>query len=700
MILFPQEPMLPKSLRRVVLVGLVLLAAFLPLAQAEAAAPSSLGGVRLRFYRDPRSGFTLRYPDTWSLRPVESSAGDSVTTLSNHPLEDAVAAGAIGASPDWVKVEVGTLAHGKPSRQELQEWVSPAPWMRAFQTGESRWVLANGLMAVQQVYQLEGLTVWTTFIARGASVYFLTITSRDPDLSPDALALLDSFIPGGATYRAQAAVTERLYPQDGAQASEGAAPLAPAGWRLPVDGCHTLTAGPLEGYHRNAAAEAMDLSMVQGTTVRAVEAGTVTFADWSSVGYGWAVEVQHASGLRSWYAHLSKILATRGEVSRGQEIGLSGNTGNSTGPHLHLHARNGSAPVCLRDLPGVWWNRTFPPGSAYVDSGCVCYPPSAAVPEPCDEGARPLSCAYSSDSTPPDGAITAPEDGTLASAATIRLQGWASDGRSGLDRAHFIVLLPDGWKQVGPDFRTSPFSYEWSLCAAQVPAGSLTIGLDIWDRNGNVAYTPGGVRRITLSPDCTRYCAPGADQVAIYLHEQYAGTCAVRGVGQYSDAATMGLPNDSLSSLQVGSKVLATLCRDVGLGGGCQTYAADTPFVGGALNDRYSSLKVELDSAPPTGSLRIQDGAAVIIGFGATVTLSASDNHGPPEMRMHDEATPFGPWEPFAASKHWGFLPREGEHLVAVQFRDAAGNLSEVYTQTIICQVSDRVFVPLVQKGW
>jgi hypothetical protein len=150
----------------------------------------------------------------------------------------------------------------------------------------------------------------------------------------------------------------------------------------------------------------------------------------------------------------------------------------------------------------------------------------------------------------------------------------------------------------------------------------------------------------------------------------------------------------------VGSKVLATLCRDVGLGGGCQTYAADTPFVGGALNDRYSSLKVELDSAPPTGSLRIQDGAAVIIGFGATVTLSASDNHGPPEMRMHDEATPFGPWEPFAASKHWGFLPREGEHLVAVQFRDAAGNLSEVYTQTVICQVSDRVFVPLIQKRW
>ncbi len=686
-----------RTLQRIGSVSLVLFVVLVPSLTADAAPPSPSGQMRWRVYQDRRDGFTIRYPSTWSLQPAAALAGPNITTITLQPANGSITA---QVAADWARVEIGVFAHGKPTQQSLAEWARPAPWMRAFQIGENTLPLANGLKAVQQTYQLEGAIVCTTFVVRGNKVYFITITSPNTSLSAEMVTLVRSFNPGGITYRARATLVDHLYSQDDTRDGGLVAPLSPVAWRTPVDGCYSLTAGPGEGYHRNAAAEAMDLGMNQGTPIRAVAAGKVTFADWSSIGYGWAVEVQHASGMFSWYAHLSKIVVSGGDVSPGQEIGLSGNTGNSTGPHLHFHARVGSNPVCLRDLPGVRWNPSFPPGNPNIDSGCACYPLAATVPEQCLPGSRPLSCTHISDAVPPEGAIVAPVENATLITGTLRLEGWARDGQSGLDRAHFIVLLQDRWQQIGPDFTSSPFTFDWDLCAAEIPDGPLTIGLDIWDVNGNVAYTPGGAHKITKSYICPPPCAPASGQVAIYAHASYSGTCAVHGPGLYADAAAMGLPNDSLSSLKVGSNARAILCGDIDLGGDCYTYTTDIPYVGDTLNDRFSSLKVEMlaDKTSPTGNIVIADGAAVVRGFEVTLTLSASDDNGVPEMRLHDEATSFGPWEPFVPSKRWTFTPREGEHTLAVQFRDAAGNLSEVYTATIVCQTSEGVFLPLIEK--
>lgn len=82
-----------------------------------------------------------------------------------------------------------------------------------------------------------------------------------------------------------------------------------------------------------------------GTTVVASNAGTVVHAGWAS-GYGYAVYINHADGRQTRYGHLSKVLVKVGQtVSQGEKIALSGNTGRSTGPHLHFEIRIGGNAV-------------------------------------------------------------------------------------------------------------------------------------------------------------------------------------------------------------------------------------------------------------------------------------------------------------------------------------------------------------------
>ncbi len=88
-----------------------------------------------------------------------------------------------------------------------------------------------------------------------------------------------------------------------------------------------------------------------GTTVMASNAGTVAFAGWAS-GYGYAVYINHSDGRQTRYGHLSKVLVKAGQsVSQGERIALSGNTGRSTGPHVHFEIRiNGTAVNPLKYL--------------------------------------------------------------------------------------------------------------------------------------------------------------------------------------------------------------------------------------------------------------------------------------------------------------------------------------------------------------
>ena len=80
----------------------------------------------------------------------------------------------------------------------------------------------------------------------------------------------------------------------------------------------------------------IDIAFPRGTKVLACEGGTVVNASYSG-GFGKCIMIEHQNGLKTIYAHLDKIDVKKGQpVLRGQVIGKVGNTGNSTGPHLHL----------------------------------------------------------------------------------------------------------------------------------------------------------------------------------------------------------------------------------------------------------------------------------------------------------------------------------------------------------------------------
>jgi murein DD-endopeptidase MepM/ murein hydrolase activator NlpD len=98
--------------------------------------------------------------------------------------------------------------------------------------------------------------------------------------------------------------------------------------------------------------EGIDLAVPVGTPVRVAADGVVIFAGWSN-GYGYLVKVDHGQGWESWYAHNSELRVAVGDRAlKGDVIARSGNTGNTTGPHLHFEIRkNGKAMDPLRYLP-------------------------------------------------------------------------------------------------------------------------------------------------------------------------------------------------------------------------------------------------------------------------------------------------------------------------------------------------------------
>ena len=90
--------------------------------------------------------------------------------------------------------------------------------------------------------------------------------------------------------------------------------------------------------------EGLDFAAPMGSPIRAVSSGRVVYSGWAT-GYGYVVIIEHQKGLRTLYAHNSKLLVSVGEsVGRGEVISRSGNTGNSTGPHLHFEVQVNGRP--------------------------------------------------------------------------------------------------------------------------------------------------------------------------------------------------------------------------------------------------------------------------------------------------------------------------------------------------------------------
>ncbi|MET9381275.1 M23 family metallopeptidase [Streptomyces sp. NPDC002928] len=122
--------------------------------------------------------------------------------------------------------------------------------------------------------------------------------------------------------------------------SAGARTYTSSGYALPVAGATIGTAyhvaGSMwsSGYHTG-----VDFVVPTGTSLKAVGAGTVVSAGWGGA-YGNQVVIKLADGYYAQYGHLSQLSVSAGQtVTAGQQVGLSGATGNVTGPHLHFEIR-------------------------------------------------------------------------------------------------------------------------------------------------------------------------------------------------------------------------------------------------------------------------------------------------------------------------------------------------------------------------
>ncbi|MCZ4101121.1 M23 family metallopeptidase [Streptomyces sp. SID13666] len=130
-------------------------------------------------------------------------------------------------------------------------------------------------------------------------------------------------------------------------------------WVKPVTSYTIGASFAQAGSHWSHKHSGQDFVVPTGTQVRAVHGGTVVEAGWGGA-YGNNIVIKHGNGTYTQYGHLSKLEVSVGQtVSTSQEIGKSGSTGNSTGPHLHFEARttpvygSGMEPLSFLHQHGV-----------------------------------------------------------------------------------------------------------------------------------------------------------------------------------------------------------------------------------------------------------------------------------------------------------------------------------------------------------
>ncbi|WP_063729457.1 transglycosylase family protein [Streptomyces sp. RTd22] len=155
-----------------------------------------------------------------------------------------------------------------------------------------------------------------------------------------------------AKHRAQPKAKAKAQPEAKAKpqhterrASKPAAkPAAATGFTAPVSGVSPTTSYRASGSSWSSGHHTgIDFPVGVGTSVKAVAGGQVVSAGWADA-YGYEVIIRHADGKYSQYAHLSQLSVRAGQgVNVGQQVGRSGSTGNTTGPHLHFEVRTGPA---------------------------------------------------------------------------------------------------------------------------------------------------------------------------------------------------------------------------------------------------------------------------------------------------------------------------------------------------------------------
>ncbi|MGV9452262.1 M23 family metallopeptidase [Streptomyces sp. NPDC003635] len=148
----------------------------------------------------------------------------------------------------------------------------------------------------------------------------------------------------GVASAAEPAAAKSVATAKTATAAKAAKKAKAVSWVKPVKKYTKSASFAANGAMWQSTHSGQDFAVASGTQVYAAHGGTVVKAGSNGAGdgpaYGNAVVIKHGNGTYSQYAHLSKIQVKVGQIVKtGQKIALSGNTGNSSGPHLHFEIR-------------------------------------------------------------------------------------------------------------------------------------------------------------------------------------------------------------------------------------------------------------------------------------------------------------------------------------------------------------------------
>lgn len=152
-------------------------------------------------------------------------------------------------------------------------------------------------------------------------------------------------------------------------------------YSMPVPGYITSPYGYRKRFRRQH--KGVDLKLHIGDTVRAAFSGKVRLTRYERKGYGYYVIIRHHNGLETVYGHLSKFLVKPNQdVKVGEPIALGGNTGRSTGPHLHFETRYMGYPInpmAIFDFPNQTTHTDFYTFSKRTYTQARDYSPNANV---------------------------------------------------------------------------------------------------------------------------------------------------------------------------------------------------------------------------------------------------------------------------------------------------------------------------------
>ncbi|MFN3308161.1 MAG: peptidoglycan DD-metalloendopeptidase family protein [Anaerolineales bacterium] len=376
-------------------------------------------------------------------------------------------------------------------------------------------------------------------------------------------------------------------------------------------------------------------------------------------------------------------------VERGQLIGVADDTGVSTAHHLHF---------MVHTNPSSYWGTSVDITFEDVDINggrprILADRPYCRSTDVCEQFRNDYVSRnyYLGDQTPPYGDILTPQLGDTISSPIVRLEGWAKDDLSGLYGAKFIFNVDGTWQDLSQAFTTSVFSYEWDLCAWNIPDGPISIALRIFDKAGNQSVGFPGLTHFFKRYECptssTPSCTPSADQIALFAEEDYLGSCTLFSIGSHQELGAIGKQN--ASSIIVGSNVIATLFHLDNYRGRGETFgSSDANLSDNWIGDNaVSSLVVSARSSLPATPYPISPTNNASLPANSSITFHWENLGRASEFQVEYTRSGSSPTlSPWLSVPYWqvGSLPA-GNYIWRVRGRNANGtsNFSTAFSFSV-----------------